>query len=121
MRVFVALYAVILVLGIGCYLMTSGCGQAGTWEDDPKNWSRAFQGYSQPTNVTVVHSWYWRSPHFTYEAIYYFELESNPKFLQDWLALEPDLVLIPPSARPAKLHPDRPSWFVPGPQDQYDM
>ena len=51
---------------------------AGTWEDDPKNWYRAFNE-EQPAEVKVVHSKYWRSDHFTLEFTYYFEVQATPE------------------------------------------
>lgn len=51
---------------------------AGTWEDDPGNWSRAFQS-TKPPEVAVVHSKYWRSAHWTSEFEYFFEIAPNPQ------------------------------------------
>ena len=49
---------------------------AGTWNDDPGNWKRAFRSSKAP-DVTVTHSKYWRSPHWSYEFEYFFEIEPN--------------------------------------------
>jgi hypothetical protein len=59
-------------------LFTAGCGyvMAGTWEDDSGNWNRAFQS-TRPPDVAVTHSKYWRSPHWTYEFQYFFEIAPN--------------------------------------------
>ena len=37
--------------------LAAGCGyvRAGTWVDDPGNWSRAFQS-TKPADVSVIHS-----------------------------------------------------------------
>jgi hypothetical protein len=53
---------------LGLSLLASACGyfSSGIWEDDPKNWKRAW-GYSKPEEVVMPHSWYWRSPHWTRE------------------------------------------------------
>ena len=57
-------------------VLAAGCGyfKSGTWKDDPKNFERAW-GVSPPEELNIVHSWYWRSPHFTREEAYYFEFE----------------------------------------------
>jgi hypothetical protein len=54
-------------------LCMAGCGYfaSGTWNDDPRNWSRAFDTV-KPPEVVVVHSTYSRFPHWTYEYEYYF-------------------------------------------------
>jgi hypothetical protein len=59
---------------------TTGCGyvKAGTWDDDPGNWSRAFQ-VAKPPEVRVLHSRYWRSAHWTYECEYFFEIAPDPR------------------------------------------
>jgi hypothetical protein len=66
-------------------LFNAGCGyfMAGTWEDDPGNWDRAFQS-TKPPDVTVVHSKYWRSAHWTYEFEYFFVIAPN-RHLKDQL------------------------------------
>ena len=55
-------------------LLTAACGyfSSGTWEDDPKNWKRAW-GSSKPDEVVMPHSWYWRSPHWSREEAYGFQ------------------------------------------------
>jgi len=57
---------------------TAGCGYfaSGTWDDDSKNWTRAFDT-SKPPDVVVVHSRYSRFPHWTYEFEYYFHIAPN--------------------------------------------
>lgn len=51
---------------------------AGTWEDDPKNWGRYFETI-KPDDVVVVHSKYWRSPHWTFEFRCLFEIAPTPE------------------------------------------
>ena len=99
--------------------VTVGCGyfMAGTWEDDPKNWKRAFST-SKPENVTVVHSRYWRSPHWTYEVTYYFELEPNVE-LKKQLFSENDLQELAPDS--AGIPDSKPVWFAPKPLSQYEI
>src|SRR4026208_128179 len=68
---------------------------AGTWEDDPQNWYRAFKE-QQPAEVKVVHSKYWRSDHFTVEFIYYFEVEATPEW-NDAFLKKRELTQVSPS------------------------
>ncbi|RPJ85914.1 MAG: hypothetical protein EHM18_08915 [Acidobacteria bacterium] len=64
-------------------LLSSSCGYflSGIWENDPKNWNRAFRS-RKPADVVVVHSKYFRSPHFTYEFEYFFEIKRNDELLK---------------------------------------
>lgn len=56
----------------------------GTWEDDPKNWQRVFgQGHSD--RLKEIHSYYWRSAHWTLEYEYFFELALNKADSEDWI------------------------------------
>src|SRR5947208_7221883 len=99
-----------------CSLILVSCG--GKWDEDAKNWSRAFNGQSPPTDVRIVHSRYCRSPHFTYEAYYYFELTAPQTFLDAWLK---GLVQVAPSEDNLGLLPDKPKWFLPKTLRNYDM
>jgi len=45
-------------------VILAGCG--ATWVDDAGNFKRVF-GFSQPGDVKVIHSYYWKSPHWTVE------------------------------------------------------
>ena len=96
---------------------------AGTWEDDPKNWYRAFNE-EQPAQVKVVHSKYWRSDHFTYEFIYFFEVQATPEW-RDAFTKKKGLALVSPSSarsfRTNEHSDDTPSWFAPEPVDIYDV
>ena len=56
-----------------------GCHRSGTWNDNPKNWERAF-GQKPPKDLKIVHSQYWRSPHFTLEFEYFFEFAPSDTF-----------------------------------------
>jgi hypothetical protein len=59
-------------------VLVAGCGyvRSGRWTDDPGNWSRSFHS-TQPEDVVVVHSLYWRTPHWSSEAGYLFEIQPN--------------------------------------------
>ena len=96
--------------------LLSGCGQSRTWQDDKQNWKRAFQ-QEQPKDVTVVHSWYCLTPHFTHESQYFFELAANASLRKSYC--DPTHVLdVPPDDKNAQealqlaLY-QRPSWFAP--------
>lgn len=96
---------------------------AGTWENDPKNWFRAFNE-DQPSDVKVIHSKYWKSNHFTDEFIYYFEVEATPEWKEAFLNKR-SLVLVPASTARSfrtNIYSDMtPSWFAPDPVSKYDV
>ncbi len=98
-----------------CAMLLPSCGTSGSWENDPGNWSRAFDGQTVPDDVVVVHSKYVRTPHFTYEAYYYFELKAPPAFLDAWR-----VQLVEGMASDADLL-DKPTWFLPKPLYNYQM
>jgi hypothetical protein len=105
-------------------LVSASCGyfQAGTWEDDPDNWSRAFNS-TKPADVIVVHSQYWRSPHWSYECEYFFQLAPNTALMEQIFAPN-DLVRITgdDAARAKENHVgEPPAWFAPKSAAEYDM
>ena len=73
---------------LSALMLAAGCGyvQSGTWEDDPSNWTKAFRS-TKPEDVVVLHSRYWRSAHWSYEAGHVFEVAANSK-LRDQLFRE---------------------------------
>lgn len=107
---------VVLIFGL------LGCHRSGTWADDSNNWSRAF-GSTKPTDVIVVHSTYWRSPHWTCEFQYFFHVEANSA-LHHQLFTENKLEKIEgPDAKSATKHffGDKPDWFLPKQADKYEV
>jgi len=108
------LYFVIILVALSC----NSCG--GKWDDDKKNWRRAFNGRTPPKDVKVVHSRYYRSPHFTYEAYYYFQITASDEFLQSWVKYQ-NLVLTNPIPANLGLMYDKPVWFLPKPLESYEM
>jgi hypothetical protein len=100
-----------------------GSRQAGTWDDDPQNWYRAFK-VAQPGDVKIVHSRYWRSNHFTEEFIYYFEVEATAEW-RDAFLKNHGLTKVPSSvARGFRTNTDSestPEWFAPEPVALYDV
>jgi hypothetical protein len=109
---------VVLVL-----LVCLGCGylSAGTWENDSKNWKRAF-GSVPPDGITVVNSWYWRSAHWTLEQEYFFEIEATDEVAQELINSEGLLKLDNSKNLSGSLHShDAPEWFAPKPVGSYDV
>jgi hypothetical protein len=96
---------------------------AGTWEDDPQNWHRAFNE-QQPAQVKVIHSKYCRSDHFTVEFIYYFEIEATQEWKDAFLKKRGLAQVTPSVARSFRtnMHSEGdPSWFAPDPVGLYDV
>ena len=111
--------ALILFMGL-----LAGCGPlvSGTWSDDPKNWKRAF-GESRPADgISIVHSWYMRTPHFTAEYAWFFQLELSDKMKKE-LVSNAEFSKLPPLSLEdfrSRTYHDRPSWFSPQPLSAYD-
>ncbi len=113
-------FAYYLLVFVSSCLLFSACHKSGTWDDSTENWERAFGGQAKPSNVTVHHSRYWRSLHFTYEAGYYFELSAPDDFLEAWIQGAKLKSVVPDSTNFHAL-PDQPTWFAPKPMESYDM
>jgi len=95
-----------------------GCHRSGTWIDDPRNFERAW-GTRPPSGVQLVRSWYWRSPHFTREEIYYFQLKA-PQGYAEAFARENRLALVRPNAISRfSFEQHKPKWFAPKPAAAY--
>ncbi len=69
-------------------LLLAGCHESGTWKDDARNWKRVFR-VAKPSDITVVHSWFWRSPHFTYEYEYYLQVQKHEDLQRRLLTMNP--------------------------------
>jgi hypothetical protein len=116
LRLSVAFLLVVVLFGAGCGYFTSG-----NWEDDPGNWSRAF-GSRQPSGVTVLHSRYWRSAHWTYEFQYFFEVAPNTKLKGQLVASKLRQVTGEVAAKAKKnIVGDVPSWFSPKDVAEYEF
>lgn len=97
--------------------IVGGCGYvaSGVWADDEDNWERAF-GTLPHEHSKVVHSQYWRSPHFTYEAAHWFEFEPSAEFEReifernDFVRLEAES---PNQDRELSFHGHSLKWFAP--------
>ena len=108
----------------GLLVMQSACGyfMGGTWENDPKNWERAFNS-KKPTDVVILHSRYWRSTHWSYEYEYYFELGDAP-VLRDQLFAKNQLRRLSGDdavAVKVNLPDDAPPWFMPKGAADYEV
>jgi hypothetical protein len=94
-------------LTIALLLVLVACG--GTWIDDPRNFKRIFD-FDKPPDVTVIHSYYWKSPHWTVEYRYYIALACPRKFgdgLTDLMThATPDQANIDSCG-------EKPEWFLP--------
>ena len=88
---------------------------SGTWDDDPKNWGRAFRS-TKPPDVRVIHSRYWRSAHWSYEFQYFFEIAPNAGLKQQLFAANKLRRLVGDEAVAARANRfrDAPSWFARG-------
>lgn len=98
--------------------------ESGTWEDDARNWERAF-GQKQPQEIKIVHSRYTRTPHFTHESQYFFEFAPDAPLAKAMSDPE-DNTRIRPANNNAHhglsmaLH-EKPSWFAPKTLDAYEV
>jgi len=113
----------IYLLLITASLSSCGYFNSGTWKDDPENWGRVF-GQDAPEKVEVVHSHFWKSAHFTYEFIAYFEIKTDEEFVKEYFIDYYDLRKY--DEKNAKNIPllgqgDFPDWFVKKDKDNYDI
>lgn len=100
-------------------LFLTGC-QSGTWENDPKNWERAFDS-TPPSEITIVNSWYWRSVHFTLEFEYFFEI-IVPNELRQELIFYNDFQKVDSIENiDLNFSKNKPKWFVPKEMSAYDI
>jgi hypothetical protein len=102
--------------------LATGCGYlfSGTWEDDPKNWKRAW-GYSKPDEVVMPHSWYWRSAHWSREEAYFFEFRWHEELFDQFVTAN-DIRRLESTreASPGYCF-EKPSWFVPKDISAYEI
>lgn len=102
-------------------VLLAGCGSSGTWEDDAENWDRAFRS-TKPADVVVVHSKYWRSPHFATEFQYFFHVQANEPLHQQ-LMTENKLVKLDGDAvslAAKEFFGEKPAWFLPKDASAYE-
>lgn len=103
-------------------LCLTACHEAGTWQDAPKNFRRVFR-VSQPQDVAVVHSWFWRSPHWTYEFAYFMQIAPNDRFAKSLFEhnkLKKLAVTGSETNKAINFVHQKPGWFIPKPLDCYE-
>lgn len=115
MRNRLALGSLLVVLAL------AACHRSGTWEDDAKNFERAW-GQAAPGDLRIQHSWYWRSVHFTREEAYYFQFGRHTELMRGFIAenkLQPvdDVTSVTVSDHSCF---SRPAWFAPKPMPAYN-
>jgi hypothetical protein len=105
-------------------LLSARCSDlvSGTWDDDPKNWGRAFHS-TKPPEVIVVHSRYWRSPHWSYEFQYFFEIAPNSELKHQLFTANKLREVTGNEAveARARVFGDAPSWFAPKSLADYEV
>jgi hypothetical protein len=99
-------------------LVLSGCG--GTWVDDSRNFDRVF-GFSKPPDIHVIHSYYWKSPHWSTEYRYFIALEGSSRFTSGLTHPELMTPAIPDATDIDSCGDKRPAWFLPKPLISYEM
>ena len=101
-------------------LLATACGyfMAGTWEDDPGNWKRAFET-AKPADVVIPHSWYWRRSSWNYwnpKEVYFFQFRWNERLFEQLTSRHAMNLVEQREARPPlgqKYCVDKPGWFPP--------
>lgn len=113
MRALIAILAVVLL---------TGCHESGTWKDDARNWKRIFR-VAKPDDITVVHSWFWRSPHFTYEFEYFLQVQKHAAFQKRLLTMDPMVEVLGEKElqEATAWSQHRPEWFAPKPVVHYQV
>lgn len=111
--------ALLLCIAVMC---STGCGYAssGTWDDDDRIWVWAFDELQPPDGITVNHSRYWSSAHFTSEYIWHFDLTLD-KAAIDRIKNDTDFQLIDADSVSLHTHHDGPGWFLPNGPSGFDV
>jgi len=92
---------------------------SGTWVDDAGNFKRVFD-FSQPADVKVLHSYYWKSPHWTVEYNYFIALQPSQKFTAGLTAPQLTTAVAPDEKLLDSCDDKRPAWFLPKPIGNYE-
>ena len=96
-------------------LLATAFFRAGTWEDDPGNWARAFET-AKPADVVIPHSWYWRRPAWKRKEVYFFQFRWNERLFEQLTSKHAMSLVEQREARPPlgqKYCVDKPGWFPP--------
>jgi len=99
-------------------LVLNGCG--GTWMDDSRNFERVF-GFGKPPDVHVIHSYYWKSSHWSREYRYFIVLQPSSKFTSSLTSPELMTQAMPDATAIDACGDKRPQWFLPKPLTSYEM
>jgi hypothetical protein len=106
---------VLLVIMFVALATLAGCG--GTWVDDDRTFQRVFD-FDKPQDVTIIHSYYWKSSHWSTEYRYFIALRAPLKFVEGltdtrlMTSKSPDEEMVSSCG-------DKPSWFLPKPLTNY--
>ena len=106
--------ATVLLLSV----LLPACSPSGEWIDDPRNFTRAW-GVPCPEGVSVVHSSYWRSGHFTREEVLFFQIGRSHVFRENFIHSNGFVPVDLVSVSSHGYCRDAPSWFLPGPSSRY--
>lgn len=100
-------------------LVIAGCGSSGEWSDDPENVERAW-GLTLPSGVTLEHSLYCRSPHFTLEESYHFQFSPSPELRQAFIDANVFVLQDASLFDRTGTCRETPAWFLPKPLLSYE-
>ena len=106
----------ILLLVFSLALILTGCG--GTWVDDDRNFDRVF-GVDKPTDVRIIHSYYWKSSHWSTEYRYFIALRASSKFVEGLTDARLMSPTVPDEAMVASCG-NKPQWFLPRTLSDYE-
>jgi len=106
-----------LLSSVASLCILASCG--GAWVDDDGNFERVF-AFGKPPEVKVLHSYYWKSPHWSVEYRYFIVFQASSKFVAGVTSSE--LMTAVMLDRPVLdgCGAERPKWFLPKPPGNYD-
>lgn len=107
-----------LLSSVALLCILAACG--GTWVDDGGNFKRVF-GFGKPPEVKVLHSYYWKSPHWSVEYRYFIALQASSKFVAGLTSSELMTAVASDRAVLDGCGVERPKWFLPKPLGNYDV
>jgi hypothetical protein len=93
---------------------------SGTWVDDDGNFKRVF-GFSKPGDMTVIHSYYWKSPHWSAEYQYFIALQASSKFVDGLTSSELMITVASDRTVLDACRAERPQWFLPKSLGNYEV
>jgi len=103
-------------------LVLSSCGylSSGSWENDKQNWQRAYNT-SVPDSIILIHSYYWKSTHWTLEQAMFFETEYNERIIKNFLSDSSLIKMNTADTTIITFFEKKPKWFVPKPYHHYSI